>query len=340
MDHEFLSQVTNINDYAIGITNSKINGFFPLNVFEKNIVKRNTTEKLFENIGSLYQEFNKCLENKSFTYTDLSEIFVYDCYQTITPKMEKDLNTIKEYYTTKKSIGFLTKDGTVEPLQTFDNSYMYGSSVHHTDYKKYDELMELFREDKEMEKKYDEGEFFNETNIEKYLDKEYVMYFKIGDNVSRELFKKTAGKYNKHDLIGQGIVEILKTLGWTEKDEPRSNEMYYVDENISIPEAQYAFHLNTVMKMVNEASLSPDNTQENPQTQVETPTEKVIETTITIETETPTPTPTPSPTDVNVNLPLPTNHNEDSMDEIEVDVSVDKETDDDSDSDDNSDNEN
>ena len=40
-----------------------------------------------------------------------------------------------------------------------------------------------------------------------------------------------------HPLIGNDIVEVMKTLGWTEKGKRKSNKTYYLDESINIPES-------------------------------------------------------------------------------------------------------
>jgi len=300
-----------IDDYIRGSALIKINGFYPLSAFEKNIVDMNTKERIFKNLGSIYKEYNKCIPNGSVLLNEFTEKVMSECYQNFSNEVKASLAPITHYYSSFESIGILTNDGRVEPLFTFDGYYNFGSSVHHTDYKQYPSLLYCLNNNPELKARYNQAEFFDETSIETYIDEEYVMYYRIDDNISKDLFLRTVGKNNKHGLIGQGIVEILKSIGWTEKGEQRSNDMYYVDESFIIPP------LEVIKYMVSSFHLS-DNVNEAPINN--TPTETQVDRPMPTEIQTPIETQIPMETStvVETEITTPSTDDIESMDEVEV----------------------
>jgi len=329
---DILSTAKDIDDLNKGIFSSPIKGFYPLSIFEKYIVDINTKEKIFENLGSLYKEVqDKCLPNGSVFYSELIEKNMFECYQNLSDETKLSLASITDHYLKTKSIGILTKNGNVEPLQTFDNFYTFGSSVVHPDFKKYPDLLSYLYTDEELVIKYLNADFYNDTYVQQFIDGEYVMYFGIDDNISIDMYKRNIK--NKHGLIGQGIVEILKTLGWTEKGEQRSNDLYYVDESIVFPTTEVIRDI-AFARQRDPSSISLDTPDIDPspvETEVPTETQVPIGTSTVVEIETQVPAGTS--TVVEIETPTPSIDDNDSMDEVEVKDSDIEKVNEDSDSD-------
>lgn len=238
--------------------NSEIKAFTPVTVFEKNIVDVDTKEYLFANLTTLYKDIN-CSGGKPFLVKDLTDSKYTECYNKMNPQIQ-ELDTIigENYYLRANSIGILANDGSIVGLQTFDDQYAAGSSVVHTQFPDHDSLALLAKNSTSI------ADMINEGNIESYLDGEFLMYY-AALNISKETYLKTVGKNNKHGVIGPGIVNILKTLGYTEKGEQKSNKIYYVDNSIDYPEQtkfEYLFKVYDLIMKSSGNSNSSDHTSD------------------------------------------------------------------------------
>jgi len=74
--------------------------------------------------------------------------------------------------------------------------------------------------------------------ILKYYDDNFIMYFSDDVDYTIEEMMEYFPNNKKHPLIGDGIVKIMTTMGWTEKGENRSNDIYRCIESIDIPESR------------------------------------------------------------------------------------------------------
>ncbi|ORX78625.1 hypothetical protein BCR32DRAFT_269958 [Anaeromyces robustus] len=248
---ELLKQSNNINEYIQNLSNSKFLMFSPLSIFTKNIVDINTKEYLFKNLSLLHKEFN-CFDNdndndnNNILMNNLIEKKYFQCYEQLSEKTKKLVTKIaKDYFLKEKSIGFLINENHVIPLQTFNEIFYPGSSVIHIDFEKNNEIPD---DD-------DTSFLLNKDNIKYYYKEDTLLYYTQSDNVTNEEFLEIVGKNNKYGLIGPGIIEILKTMGWTEKGESRSSyDIYYVDNDYIFPE-QNTFKYITIKynKLFNEA---------------------------------------------------------------------------------------
>jgi len=202
--------------------NIKINGFSPMTIFEKHVVDINNKKPIYENLKFLYKRFNKCFKNKA-KLKDLNYDTYYKCYKTMDKKLVKEiLNLSKKYLLKSQSIGFLTNENDTVLLKTFDNDFDGGSSVCHIDStKNFDDLEDNI----------------NEENVTTYLDENFIMYYNQFEDLPVETIIKSIIEDEHHNIIGKGILDILKTLGWTEKDKERDvNNIYFLAEDIDLPE--------------------------------------------------------------------------------------------------------
>jgi predicted SprT family Zn-dependent metalloprotease len=240
--------------------NSQVKGFTPVTVYEKNIVDVVTKQYLFSNLTSLYKDLN-CNGGKPFLVKELTDTKYTECYNKMNPEIKKLSSSVAmDYYIRENSIGILTKDGTVVPLQTFDDQYAEGSSVAHVQFPDHSSLALLARNSTST------SDMFNENNIEDYLDSEFLMYY-AALNISKETYLKTVGKNNPHGVIGPGIVKVLTTLGYTEKGQQKDDKVYYVDNSIDYPEQtkfEYLFKVyELIMKSSGESNSSTSDAKSN-----------------------------------------------------------------------------
>lgn len=258
-------------------------GFTPLSIFEKYIVDINSKTKVLEGLENLYQEFSNCLKDGNLS-TDKKK-----CYESLSPNSKKLMSEIPtKYYMKKDSIGFLTNDNTVVPLQTFEAEYGSGSSVCHsrTDYEAFKEEYDKYESNMRKELQADFNEKYQslncdtsvseactklkemlpsldeeidsyvkteeaknsywEKNISKYFDENFLMNFVTVSEFTSDYLLSTVGKNNRHGLIGNGIVDIFKTMGWTEKGQLKSDKIYYVADDINFPKPA---SLNQIFKL-------------------------------------------------------------------------------------------
>ncbi|ORX80104.1 hypothetical protein BCR32DRAFT_327831 [Anaeromyces robustus] len=207
--------------------NINISGFSPMTIFEKHIVDINTKKPIYENLTFLYKIFNQCLKDK-VKLKDLDYDTYLKCYKTTMNHtlVNEVLNISKNYLLKSQSIGFLTNEDDTILLKTFDNSFDEGSSVCHTD------TIKNYNDPEEVENN------IGEENISKYFDENFIMYYKQFDDLPMEtIIKSIINDENHNNVIGKGILDILKTLGWIEKGKERDvNNIYYLAEDIDLPE--------------------------------------------------------------------------------------------------------
>jgi len=243
-DWQQLSKISKLEDYTSALYESKFIGMSPLTVFAKNIVDVKTKERIFKDLGFYYKEFD-CIKDQEDVEAvkDIVEKHLLECYKKLNEKTKETVTRIAmNYFLKSNSIGFLTDAGTILPLQTFENMFHPGSSIAHIQFDKYDEI----REDPEKKTEFLKGNFITKENISKYYNQEALMYYTQGDSISNEEFLETVAKSNTHGLIGPGMVEAMKTLGWTEKGgKENTSDVYFVDENeITYPEQNSFKYVN------------------------------------------------------------------------------------------------
>jgi len=263
IDWQQLSKISKLEDYTSALYDSKFIGMAPLTVFAKNIVDIKTKERIFKDLGFYYKEFN-CIKDQEDVESikDINEKHRLECYKQLNEKTKEIVSRIAmNYFLKSKSIGFLTDADTIVPLQTFENMFHPGSSVVHIQFNKYDEI----REDPEKKTEFLKGNLITKENISEYYDPEALMYYTQGDSLSNEEFLETIAKSNTYGLIGPGIVEAIKTLGWKEKGstENESNDVYYVDENeIIYPEQNSFKYINMKLYEISMAQKQSEKTKE------------------------------------------------------------------------------
>lgn len=212
----------------------KNQNFYPLTVFEKNIVDLKNKKYIFRNFENLYKEFNELSQNK-VTNDDAS---LNDLYKETYDKLSSDTRdsiteTYLNYLIKSSSIGILTKENEVVPLFTQNEWYEGSKEIIHTPSKYYEMMTKNL--DTEGDEGHGEIPVIKEDNYSEYYDENMLMIPGI-EGEEAILAMNEYRKKSKHDIIGQGIVDIMKTLGWTEKGENFSDEVYYVAEDIEIPE--------------------------------------------------------------------------------------------------------
>jgi len=241
---EKLLKITDKEEYINQLFNTEISKFMPFSIFDKNLVSLTSGKKLFENLEFYYKEINeKCLSKQDFPLLmkTATNKYLKDCLEKLSPETQEIVTSVvKDNYFKSHTLGILTKDGDVVPLQTMDGKYLPGSSVSHINNPLLDSLISQISENPDAATEFiDEntGKVKKEAII-KYYDDNYVLYYSDWDDFTVEEMLELLPNNPKHPLIGDGIVKIMKTLGWKEKGEKRSNEMYYLDETINIPEAK------------------------------------------------------------------------------------------------------
>jgi len=242
--NESLSEITNVEDYMTQLYDSEISKFMPFSVFDKNIISLASGEKLFDDLKFYYKEVNQKCSPKDGSPLLLKESTIQslnDCFESLSPETQEAITRIiEDNYFKSHAVGILTKDGDAIPLQTGDGTYSPGSSVSHTNNPIYDEITKALVEGR-MEylfSLYDQttGKFSREA-VSEFYDENYLLYAAQENDLTVEEMMEFLPNNQDHPLIGDGIVKIMKTLGWTEKGKRRSHKTYYLDESLDIPEA-------------------------------------------------------------------------------------------------------
>jgi len=202
-------------------------GFYPLSIFEKYIVQRNNSDHyLLEEMTDIYkiplEEPKQYVSNGNDLNNEYINLFT-NFYQNIVlgDRYEK-AKEIANIYKTEKAIGFKTNHGDIIPLQTFDYIFSSTSSIFHTELTKVDTL-KFFNVDP-----------FNKSAIATYLDENFLMNYSLFFLDDMDTIVSIVGEDNKHGLIGPGIVDIMKTIGWTEKGHSSNDKTYYVTDDFHL----------------------------------------------------------------------------------------------------------
>jgi len=247
-----IMEATNENEYLKLSNNTKITGFKPFSVFDKHLVSIKSGERIFKDLQFYYKEANKnCLpENGSpLLKKDITNEYLSGCFKKFNSKTQNIvIRTTREYYFDYHTLGIKTIDGSIVPLQTFNGEYKYGSSVCHLTNPLYDEYLKRVKKFGEnsasvKELKTSSGSFKKEA-ILKYYDDNYVMYVSDEDNFTIKEMLKILPNNQKHPLIGNGIIKIMATLGWTVKGTKRNSKIHYIDDTLHLPEANSIHCMN------------------------------------------------------------------------------------------------
>jgi len=271
----FSKKLMNINDiteYMNQLENSKVSKFMPLYVFDKYIVSLKTGEYIFKDMPFYYKEINrKCFPKGSLSIKDLTDEYIFNCIKNISPETQNITSRIiRDNYFNYGTLGIKTYDGKTITLQTLNGSYNQGNSVSHTNnplkVEYYSRLNKYGYGSDQANELFDlsTGSYKKEY-ILKYYDENYILYYSDEDDFTVEEMIQLLPNNKKHPLIGNGIVKIMKTIGWTGKGEKRNRKVHYLDETINIPESGTFKYMS--MKPV---ELSNNNKNTLNETEIET----------------------------------------------------------------------
>jgi len=242
-----LMDITDTNNYLRQLYDSKVTSFLPFTIFDKYLVSLKTGNRIFKDIPFYYEEVNKkCFPkgNLSLTMEETSDFYFNKCVKKLSSETQKIINRIiKDYYFDINTLAIETYDGEKVPLQTMIGKYLYASSVHHMNSPLNSEYFKRVVKngiDSESVKSMLDPNTgrFKKDYILKYYDENYVLYMSDEDDLTVEQMIDKLPNNKKHPLIGNGIAKIMITLGWTQKGGKRNVHNYYLDETISIPDAQ------------------------------------------------------------------------------------------------------
>jgi len=273
--NEKMLEINDVQEYSSELLNTELSKFTPFSSFDKYIVSIETGKKIFEGLKSYYEELNKnCLptDGAPFTYQNFTTIFIKECFgNNLSSKTQEKIADVIENYFKFNSLGFLTKDGEIIPLQTFNGMYTSASSVSHPTNPVYNLINEK-KDDPDFSVEdimnVNNGIFNLDVILENY-DENFILYYADQDNFTVEEMMELLPNNKKHPLIGDGIVKVMQTLGWTTKGEKRSKSVYYVDESIEIPEAgNFEFQIKKMYELLGPLQLTPSE----PEVEAETTT--------------------------------------------------------------------
>eukprot|EP00833_Pecoramyces_ruminatium_P004523 jgi/Orpsp1_1/1178555/evm.model.c7180000065824.1 len=203
------------------LKNRVVIGYKPLSVYEKNLVDRNTGKRIFEDLDFLYKDIN-CYNNP----ITLDELNYTDCIKSLPSTTQQQLSDIRSnYYIKSESVGFLTSNNKIIPIQTFDDIYSMRQSLIHIEIKNNEYI------------KHPESYYYDEidieTNYQEFTDENLLMYFKNIIPFDKYNIYLNVTANNRYGLISRDIISIMETMGWTEKGKTRLNTTtYYFDKNV------------------------------------------------------------------------------------------------------------
>jgi len=241
-----LMEITNIEEYMNQLYHTKLSKFIPFNIFDKYIVSLESGESMYNDLQFFYKTLNgNCLpkDGSDLLMKDLTNKYIKDCYENLHPNIQKIIESKINSFFNAHTLGIKTKDGEIIPLQTLSKQYQPGSSVSHIANPLVDALMQLTEGELDSNESLEEfidfsTETVKEEAILKYYDDNFILYFSDEVDYTIEESMEYFPNNEKHPLIGDGIVKIMTTLGWTEKGEKRSNDIYHRIESIDIPESK------------------------------------------------------------------------------------------------------
>ncbi|KAL6612936.1 hypothetical protein U3516DRAFT_751136 [Neocallimastix sp. 'constans'] len=205
----------------------EIKSFLPPSVYEKNFVD---LEKMVKFNGSLSENYYFFNDDYYRAVKDIS--LDYNIHQPIQLETEKEqlkqlndtlynwegyqeANDFYQASISSSSIGFLTKEGDIIKLQTYENEYT-GDFFHVSTAYECESKEKCTVEEKTDQHKLQYGPNFV------MLSKYYLL------DLTAEQKIELCSPNNTYGLLGDGLVHILTTLGWTEKGHQPNTKLYYV----------------------------------------------------------------------------------------------------------------
>jgi len=217
----------NINEYeGENSVLLDVQSFLPPSIYEKNFVD---LEKMIDNEGRLTENYYFFNESYYGAFRDFPlNMYVHQPLDKNEENIPQQFNEslhhwegysiAKDFYqagSTANSVGFLTNKGEIIKLQTYDNEYSGDLSHVSTPY---------FCESR------------NKCSIEDETDHHllpfgpnFVMlskYYLMGLSAEEKI--QLIAPNNTYGLLGDNIVHMLTTMGWTEKGHERNSKKYYV----------------------------------------------------------------------------------------------------------------
>ncbi|ORX77378.1 hypothetical protein BCR32DRAFT_247999 [Anaeromyces robustus] len=201
--------------------------FLPPSIYERNFVD---LEKMIENNGSLSEDYYFFNENYYGAFKDIPLNFTI--HQPIQDNIEeqslqnfnetiynwKGTSLAQDFYHTasySNSVGFLTQEGDILKIQTYDNEY--SSDLFHISTPYYCESKEKCTIEEETDHHLlDFGPNFV------MLSKYYLMELNAEEKIEH------CAPNNTYGLLGDGLVHMLTTMGWTEKNHEPNDKLYYI----------------------------------------------------------------------------------------------------------------
>ncbi|OUM59975.1 hypothetical protein PIROE2DRAFT_14351, partial [Piromyces sp. E2] len=212
----------------------EIKTFLPPSVYEKNFVnlEKLVNSKIVSNnnnnfISSDYYYFN---ETYYWAFKDLPlNIYVHQPLLENSEKIQlQQFNQTlfnwggypiaQNFYKSaisENSIGFLTTEGDILKLQTYNNEYV-GDFFHISTPYSCESKFKCSIEDETDHHKLEYGPNFV------MLPKYYVMDMNVEEKI------QTYAPHNQYGLLSDGIVHMLTTMGWTERNHTRNDKNYIV----------------------------------------------------------------------------------------------------------------
>jgi len=242
-----LMEITDEKEYSSEILNTQIKTFTPFSVFDKYLVSTKTGERVLKDIQFFYREANeKCFpkDGSPLLLKVASDKYLSNCFKHLTPDTQEIITRItKDYFFDIETLGIETISGEIVTLQTMFGKYIPGSSVSHMNNPLYSEYYKKIKENGKNSESVKEmldpdTKSFKIENILKYYDENYILYFSDEVDFTVEQMLEKFPNNQKYPLIGDGIVKIMKTIGWTEKGKKRNNKIHYVDETLRLPNSK------------------------------------------------------------------------------------------------------
>lgn len=187
-----------VHSYRTSQGNEKAyHGWIPFTVFDRYIVEVDHPDYY---IHHGLQDYLEDVQVHKFT----SEEAVIEHFENldISPPSHVYSKSLAPYFSTREAIGFRTYDGEVVILQTFDE-YESMSSISHI-HAPFSCVSSL-------------NCYVPKEKLEK-VDDNYLMYYTIISRPVNELMERYS-RDSSHGFIGEKIIKIMKTMGWTEKQD-------------------------------------------------------------------------------------------------------------------------
>ncbi|ORX50423.1 hypothetical protein BCR36DRAFT_583548 [Piromyces finnis] len=223
------------NNYRTRAGNEKsYKGWIPFTVFDRYVVEMEHPDYY---IHQGIQEYLEDVKVHKFT-SEENVIHHFENLEILSNNTHAYSKHLVKPFTTREAIGFKAYDGEVITLQTF-KEYEPMSSISHI-----------------------HAPFACDSSIDCFIPKEklnevddnYLMYYTIITRSVNELVERFSSE-SSHGFVGSKVIKILKTIGWTEREQ---DEFYYksVEQDILSKEARsssissislYSFYNNIII---------------------------------------------------------------------------------------------